>query len=197
MRKLFKILIFLLVSLTVISSNSFGEVIYYGIDVDIQENGNSLVHMVLTCKNISKISFLVFGRIENFKTQNFLKCDVKKGDVSLVECYLPNQNVSTYEIFYETKGFVKNVEKKRFFFADLSLINQTISYAFLNVKLPLGYVLSEKLEGVRILSDGKRILIAKSFENSDEISLKFFFESISLSIFQKKNERRKRLFDIA
>jgi hypothetical protein len=164
-----------------------GDIQFYRIDVDIDENNMANVDMVITFKYPERrFSFDVIGRVENFQaTSNAgpVDCDVDVSGTSTINC---NMNLTAarkeMEINFETTDFVKILDNKHYLSADMSP-DADVDGVSATFKLPKGFLLVGEDIDSSILSYsenasahivGGRILIVWDLSNtqSDE-QLKF------------------------
>jgi hypothetical protein len=123
---------------------SAADIQFYKIDVDVSENNEAEVDLLITFKYPEKrFSFDVIGGIQNFEaTSNAgpIICDVDVSGTSSINC---NMNLTEtrkeIEIKFETDDFVKELENKMYFSADLST-HSPIDRLSANFKLPEGFL---------------------------------------------------------
>jgi len=169
--KKFAVMSFLLVFI-LLSANVLASVQNYYEDILLDETGKSLVKLSLTVtKPITDLKFIVVGKIENIQaasSKGSMNCSLMIEGVSYVDCvFLLPQEMEEFTSVYvnfTTSDFVKVLDTKRRFTADLSL-NQSIESAFIFIRLPEGMVVEEedkKLispENSTMITDGRRIIV--------------------------------------
>lgn len=122
-----------------------GDIQFYRIDVDIDENNKANVGMVITFKYPERrFSFDVIGRVENFQaTSNAgpVDCNVDVSGTSTIDCEM-NLTAARkeMEISFETTDFVKILENKYYLSADMSL-DADVDGVSATFKLPKGFLL--------------------------------------------------------
>jgi hypothetical protein len=183
--KFFTTTTFFLVFL-LLSSTAFAQIQYYGADISLDEKGRAQVKLTLTfLKPEEEFDFKIIGKIEKFSASSIgipVDCSVAAGGISYVKCKLNlTQERRTVELKFETKDFVRAIEDKYYFDADLSL-EKSINNLFVSVKLPEGFGLVSEEKGrisfpenVTILSDGRHHIISWRFIDLAETqNLRFY-----------------------
>jgi len=161
-----------------LSSTAFAQIQYYGADISLNEKGKAQVKLTVTfLKPEEEFDISLLGRIEKFSASSMgipVDCSVTVGGISYVKCKLNlTQERRTIELNFETNDFVRIIEDKYYFDADLSL-GKSINSLFVSVKLPEGFgLVSEDVKGrisfpenATILSDGRRHIISWKFIDS-------------------------------
>lgn len=180
--------------LFIIFSTASAQIQYYGFDASLSEGGIAKVKLIITFLQPEKEFELSFiGRIEKFNSSSAgipIDCEVNPGGISYVKCELNlTQERRTIELNFETKDFVRRIEDKFYFDADLSL-GKDVSSLSVSVKLPEGFwLVGEEVKGrlsfpenATILSDGRRHIITWKFVDvGKEESLRFqvLYERVS------------------
>ena len=167
-------------------STAFAQLQYCGVDASLDERGRTKVKLTITfLKPEDEFNFSLVGRIEKFNascTGIPLDCSLTTGGISYVKCKLNlTQERRTIEFNFETNDFVRVIEDKYYFDADLSL-GKSIKSLFISVKLPEGFALvnGEKRrisfpENLTILSDGRHHIISwRLVDLAENQSLKFY-----------------------
>ncbi len=167
---------------------------FYKIDVDIDENNKAIVNLVITFKEPEKhLSFDVIGRVENFEaTSNAgpIECNVEVSGISYIDC---NMSLTEYrkevEIKFETMDFVRMLDNKLYFSADLSPSTE-IDGVSATCKLPLGFLLVGENITSSILSYplnasahivGGRILVVwklSNIEADEKLKFEILYEQV-------------------
>ncbi len=156
---------------------SFAQIQYYGVESYIAGKRSYNRITITFPEPREEFIFTIKGRIENLAAKTIgesIDCKEKISGITLVSCKLNlTKDRRTIEVYFETEDFVKSLDSKFIFTADLSL-GEEISSAFVSVKLPEGMALiSEDIPGrilpenSSILSDGRHIIITWKM---DEIS---------------------------
>ena len=169
-----------------LSSTAFAQIQYYGVDVSLDEKGRAQVKLTLTfLKPEEEFDFKIIGKIEKFSASSIgipVDCSVTAGGISYVKCKLNlTQERRTVELKFETNDFVRVIEDKYYFDADLSL-GKSINNLFVSIKLPEGFGLVSEEKGrisfpenVTILSDGRHHIISWRFIDLAETqTLRFY-----------------------
>ena len=164
--------------LLLLPSTAFAQIQYYGADISLNEKGKAQVKLTVTfLKPEEEFDISLLGRIEKFSASSMgipVDCSVTVGGISYVKCKLNlTQERRTIELNFETNDFVRIIEDKYYFDADLSL-GKSINSLFVSVKLPEGFgLVSEDVKGrisfpenATILSDGRRHIISWKFIDS-------------------------------
>ena len=155
-----------------ITANTFAHVQFYGIQIIPDKAGECNVKLTLTFEKPEKaLSFDIIGRVENFTASSSsgpVNCNVEVKGISSINCeFNLTEEKRTVELNFKTKDFIKALDSKYFFAADLSL-NKNISSVSVSLKLPEGMVLAgeniseSKIsfpENATAFSDGRRIII--------------------------------------
>jgi uncharacterized membrane protein len=187
----FTILAILLFTIPVFAAAEFQ---YYGIDATIDESGRTAIKLTLNFKEPqNKFEFNVLGRVENLRASSIagpVNCEVQTAGISFISCTMNlTPEKRTVELNFETKDFVKNLDKKFYFDAELSL-NSDIEQVYASVKLPEGMVLYEGdittgrlsfSENATTITDGRRIIIIWQFSNfpaTQPLRLQFLYEGL-------------------
>jgi predicted transcriptional regulator len=121
------------------------EIQFYSIDVRLNDQGRSFVHLTMTFKNPeTQYSFKVLGRVENFNaTSNSGRpdCNVSISGTSEIAC---NMNLTDtqkeLELMFETDDFVKTLDNQLYFSGDLSP-RTYVADASATLRLPSGFLL--------------------------------------------------------
>ena len=141
----------------------------YGVDVTIEES-KSIVKISITFENPEQRNFEMFsaGKILNFNatsTADQINCKVSSNKISKIACdFVLKEDKKTIGLNFETKDLITKIENVFYFNGDFS-VWEDIKEAFIVVRLPEGYVLSEKSsilpKDAIITSDekGRRIVI--------------------------------------
>jgi len=167
---------------------------FYKIDVDINEENRAATVMAITFKQPEKyFSFDVIGRVENFEaTSNAgpVNCEVEVSGTSSIRCEMElTETRKEMEIKFETNDFVRTLDNKFYFSADLSprTAVDRISATF---KLPKGALLVGENITSSIISypenatahlAGGRILIIWDLSNmgaTDQLKFDILYEQI-------------------
>ena len=164
--KLFQIVsIFILL----LPSLVFAEIRNYGVDVAIEET-NAFVKIFITFEKVEQKNFEMFfnGKIYNFNatsTANQINCKVLSEKISKINCnFVLKEDKKTIGFNFETKDLIAKIGNVFYFNGDFS-VWQDIKEAFIVVRLPEGYVLSEESsilpKDAIITSDerGRRIVV--------------------------------------
>jgi len=157
--------------LLLLSSLAFAQVQYYGVDAILDESGRSEIKLTITFfEPEPNFEFSILGKIEKFNassTAGPVDCSLVTSGISFVTCKLNlTQDKRTVEINFETNDFVRTIEDKYYFDADLGL-GRKISSIFVSVRLPEGMALvSEYVKGeisypenATIVSDGRHHIV--------------------------------------
>lgn len=157
------------ISFILLSSIAFAQISYYGIDNNLDTSGKSHITLTIIFSDMNdKLSFNVFGRIENFTVTKNAKCTIKILEVSLIDCNLSlTKDNNTVKIGFETNDFVKTAENKLYFNGDFSL-GKNINESVCLVKLPEGMaVLNNTIfpKDANTITDGRRIGVVWSISN--------------------------------
>lgn len=159
-----------IVSLLFLMHTAFAAVQFYGVDTDLNSEGNTKVRLTVTFQQpVKGFQLAVFGTVKNFEASSNsgpVDCSVKAGAASIIDCKMNlTQEKRTLELKFETADFVKAVDTKNLFSFDLSL-SQPISQAAASVRLPEGYALTNTSlipvvspTASSIVSDGRRIIV--------------------------------------
>jgi len=201
-----------LVLLPTIVSASSG-IQFYKIDVDIDENNRAFVGLVITFKQPeTQFSFDVIGRVENFEaTSNAgpVNCNIEVIGTSSIKCEMNlTETRKQMEIKFETNDFVRTLDNKFYFNADLAprLDVDGVSATF---KLPKGFLLVGEDITSSVLSYpenasahivGGRILIIWSLSNiepDDQLKFEILYEQIKTPSWFQLRMRHFILFGAA
>lgn len=182
--------------LSLFSSIAMAQVQYYGVDIDITDKVMSNVKMTLTFVNPeSNFDFNIIGKIENFAaTSNAgpVNCTKIIGGISYINCSMGlTPEKRTVEISFETKDFVKPLEKTYFFDSDMS-INKNIDQVYVLVKLPEGTGMPSDINAAKIsyyenstkTTDGRRIIIIWNLKNvqaRQPLRFQFLYEGVEVA----------------
>lgn len=194
--KRFVLIPFLITSL-LLSVNVFAHVQNYYEDITLDDTGKSLVKLAITISQpITNLKFLIFGEVNDFhasSNKGSINCSVRLEGISYVDCTFqsPEEMVglSMIDINFTTFDFVKVLNKKFYFTADLNL-NQNIDSASIFVRLPEGMIVGEnetKLifpENSTMVSDGRRIIMVWYLANvkaNESLRFQILYERTPLS----------------
>jgi uncharacterized membrane protein len=182
-----------------LSSTAFAQIQYYGVDISLDEGGRAKVKLTLTfLKPEEEFDFKIIGKIEKFSANSMgipVDCSVTAGGISYVKCKLNlTQERRTVELNFETNDFVRTIEDKYYFDADLSL-GKSINNFFVSVKLPEGFGLVSEEKGrisfpdnATILSDGRHHIISWRFiDLAENQTLRFYVLYERVQGFQASN----------
>ena len=165
------------VTLLLFFNIAYAQIQYYVADVAVDEKGGSTVKLTITFAIPEKtFNFNVIGKIQNFNaTSNIepLYCSADVRGISLINCNMSlTKEKRTLELRFETSDFVKVLENRFYFDANLGL-NKNIEEIFVSVRLPEGMALvnenvSDRLsfpENATYFSDGRRIIVLWKLSN--------------------------------
>jgi len=171
------------------------QVQYYGVDLDITDKTLSSVKMTLTFENPeSNFDFNIIGKIENFAaTSNSgpVNCTKIIGGISYINCTMGlTPEKRTVEMSFETRDFVKTLEKTYFFDSDMS-ISKNIDQVYVSVKLPEGTGMPSDVTAAKIsysenstkTTDGRRIIIQWNLRNvqaRQPLRFQFLYEDVEM-----------------
>ncbi len=172
-----KALVFALFFFLISFRISFAQIQYYGVEISIDGKRSYSKITITFPEPREEFTFAIKGRVENLVTKTIgegIKCQEKVSGITLISCKLNlTKDKRTIEIYFETEDFVKILDDKFIFSADLS-VGENVSSAFVSLKLPEGMALiSEDVTGrilpenSSILSDGRHIIVTWKI---DEIS---------------------------
>ena len=160
-----------LLAFLLLSSTAFAQLQYYGADASLDESGRARVKLTITfLQPETEFEFSLIGRIEKFSASSAgipTDCSLVSGGISYIKCKLNlTQERRTIELNFETNDFVRRIEDKYYFDADLSL-GKNINSLFVSVKLPEGFgLVREEVKGrlsfaenATILSDGRHHIV--------------------------------------
>ncbi len=177
MKKIFIAFFLLLIFL---SNLSFAQIRNYGVDIDIDKNGEAITKITITFAEIENEFNAVFPvNIKNLKAESTagnIDCQVISEKVSQINCkFNLTEEKKTIKLEFLTNDFVSKIEDTFYFNADLS-IWKDINEAFIAIRLPEGFVLSKNITinpaNAIITSDerGRRIVIVWRFNNIESNS---------------------------
>ena len=172
MRKILTAFFLLIVFL---SDFSVAQIRNYGVDVDINKNGEALTKIAITFEEVEKEFSVVFPiSIRNLKAESTagdIDCQLVSEKISQINCkFNLTEDKKTIKLEFLTDDFVSRIGDTFYFNADLS-IWKDISEAFIAIRLPEGFVLSKNITinpaNALITSDekGRRIVIVWRFNN--------------------------------
>lgn len=167
---------------------------FYKIDVDIDEEGRSMVDLVITFRKPEKeLTMDVIGRIENFEaTSNAgpVECEVDVSGISTIRC---DMNLTSTQkelrMSFETMDFVKLLDNKYYYSADFDL-GMEIGGVTGTFKLPNGFLLVGENIDSSILSNaenatahitGGQILIIWNLgelSKTDDLKFEILYEQV-------------------
>jgi len=160
-----------LLTLLLITQITFAQVQYYETDVTLDESGRAYVKLTITFyRPETSFEFSVLGKMEKFSinsTAGPQECAIDTSGITFLKCKLNlTEKKRTIELGFETSDFVKILEDKFYFDADLSL-GKDIDSVFTSVRLPEGYrLVSEEVknrlsypENTTIISDGRHHIV--------------------------------------
>lgn len=189
---------------------SAADIQFYRIDVDIDENDRAFIDLLITFKYPEKrFSLDVIGGIENFEaTSNAgpVFCDVEVSGTSTIRCSMNlTETHKELEMRFETDDFVRELENKVYFSADLSP-RGPIDGVSASFKLPQGFLLVGEDISSSILSYpenasahivGGRILIVWELSNLDseeQLNFDILYEQVKTPPWFKLRIRHFILF---
>lgn len=175
------------------------KVSYYGVSVNISDDGRSSVDIVLTPANGTGIvSLEVLGKVSNFNASSFgepVICNIVEHGTTTISCSLESADTRPVQINFETVDFVKKFETRYLFSSDFSLDTDIDNMAMV-VRLPEGSALIDDGTGTpgrlsfpsnaTTSSDGRRIIVQWGLKGlSSSIPLKFevFYENLGINPF--------------
>lgn len=167
---------FLAVFVLFLTGSALAQVQYYGINMILDEEGNTDVVLTITFSRPARhleLSFL--GKLEDVDVNSIAgkpECYVTTGAVSRISCTLNlTEEKRSVEVSFKTRDFVRRIQDKFYLDCDLS-IGKDVEKLFASVKLPHGYSLvgenvKNRLsypENTEIRSDGRHHIITWKFE---------------------------------
>ena len=158
------------------------EMRFYNVDVQLDENGRSLVQMIMTFRNPeTKFTFNVLGRIENFNASSNsgpVDCAVSVQGTSQISC---SMNLTSTErelkISFATDDFVKVLDNKLYFSADFAphaFVDNSVVY----LRLPPSALLSGEDISSSVLSYPDK---ASAHITSGNILITWDFSALTVS----------------
>jgi hypothetical protein len=171
---------------------AFAQVQSYGIDANINDAGMSAIKLTITFSQPEDhFDFDIIGRIQNFNSSSNagpVNCVLDISGISSVNCSMAlTEEKRTVEITFDTNDFVKTLDSKFYFDADLGL-NQDVERVFTFVRLPEGMVLSSKQPSpgnFTSISDGRRIIItwmATNINSQSPLRYEILYERVQQPI---------------
>jgi len=166
--KLIATVSFLLASL-LLTSAALAQVQYYGVDTILDKDGRASIKLTVTFSAPeTSFEFSIFGRIEKLNVTSTAgppSCSLIVSGTSFVRCKLSlTEDKRTVELSFETEDFVKALDDKFYFDADLGL-GKEIDSMFVSVRLPEGTALVGGSEeycypaNATIVSDGRHHIV--------------------------------------
>jgi len=190
----------------------YAQVQYYGINTVLDEGGRSSVKLTITFERPETFFGLnILGRIENFNATSIagpINCNVSVSGTSSVNCNLAlTSEKRTIEIDFETNDFVKKLDNKFYFDADLSL-NKNIDQVFASVRLPESMALAEEdvqgrlsyPENTTIISDGRHIIVIWKLDglsSTQPVRLQVLYEQLQVPVPIQIRLRYVAIFTVA
>ncbi|MEM5790697.1 MAG: winged helix-turn-helix transcriptional regulator [Candidatus Aenigmatarchaeota archaeon] len=192
-----KFLLFALTFFLISFRISFAQVQYYGFESYIEDKRSYNRITITFSEPKDEFIFAIKGRVENLVAKTLgesIECEEKFSGITLISCKLNlTKERRTIEISFETEDFIKDMDGKFIFTADLSL-GDNISSVFVSVKLPEGMALiNEEIPGrisfpesSSILSDGRHIIVTWKMDEiikSQPLIFQIIYEPISKQAF--------------
>ena len=167
-------------------SIAYAQVQYYTGDIAVDEKGMSTIKLTITFARPEKtFNFTVIGKVQNFNATSNAgqpSCSVVVSGISVINCNMSlTTEKRTLELRFGTSDFVKTLDNKFYFDADLG-INRDIKEIFVSARLPEGMALvSENVTGrlsfpenATYYSDGRRIIVLWKISNMpSDLPLRF------------------------
>jgi len=180
-----------LMAFALLSITVSAQVQYYGIDVYIDTESNSLVNITITfAKPETNFQSKIIGRVKNFQARDVegpINCTVEVSGVSSINCDLNlTEEKRSIEMSFETPDFIKALENKFFFRNDFSL-DKNITNAYVSIRLAEGFAISEPKETITFpknlttISDGRRIILIwnlKDVKTDEKLNFEFLYERL-------------------
>lgn len=191
-----KVFLFTIIFFLIFLRTSFAQVQYYGVESYIDGRRSNVKITITFSEPREDFIFAIKGRVENLVAKTLgesIECKEKVSGITLISCKLNlTKERRTIEISFETEDFVKDLDGKFIFIADLSL-GENISSTFVSVKLPEGMALvSEEIPGrvfpenSSILSDGRHIIVTWKMDEipkTQPLIFQIIYEPISKQAF--------------